>query len=577
VSDHLTHLSPVPPAATEPAAAFTTASVGAPFSRRGLLRAGGLGLLALGGGSLLAACGGGSGSGGGAGSGGGSGTGSTSLTVGVYQEPDSLDPAATGLAMVSMMVAHIFDPLFWWLPDGSGNNVFHPGLATSYDVSDDATSYTFHLREDVKFHDGTPFDAKAVKATFDHIVDPATKSRSAAGALGPYRETVVVDAHTAKVVFSQPNAAFLHEMTGIVFGMQSPTALQKYGDEIANHPTGTGPFKFVDYVTQDHIGLEKNPDYVWGPEAFGPAAAPTLEKLTFKILLDTNARYNALRSGQIQMAMNLDPDTIATIKQTPQFTHYDVPSTGQPYGYPLNVEKGPTDDLRVRQAILHAVDQKKLNEGVLRGAYTAAFNVLTPSTPGYVAANDTLYAYDPEKAKSLLEEAGWTAGPDGARSKGGQPLTLDILIQTANGFDLPTQFVVNALKEVGFASTTKSQPFTTAAASYNQGVQNLSAIFYYDVDPYLLNNLVTTQNIKAGFNWAHYSNPAIDKAIPKANTVVDTDQRTAAYEKITTTLMEDAIFLPLWNVSGVYSSTAGLENVHFGPTGYSYYHSATLS
>lgn len=540
------------------------------LSRRGLLKAGGVGLLALGGGSLLAACGGG-------GASSGSSSKTTTLTVGVYQEPDSLDPAATGLAMVSMMIAHIFDPLVWWLPDGTGKNVFHPGLAESYEVSKDAKSYTFKLRQDVVFHDGTKFDAEAVKATFDHVVDPATKSRSAAGALGPYKETVVVDPYTAKVVFSEPNAAFLHEMTGIVFGMQSPAALKKYGAAgVASHPTGTGPFKFVDYVTQDHVGLERNADYKWGPAAFGPAGAAKLEKLSFKILLDTNARYNALRGGQIQMAMNLDPDTIATIKTTPQFKHYDMPSTGQPYGYPINVKKGPTDDLRVRQAILYAVDQKKLNESVLRGAFTPAFNVLTPSTPGYVKDNDTMYAYDPEKAKSLLDQAGWVAGADGARSKGGKPLTLDILIQTANGFDLPTQYVVNALKEVGFTSTTKSQPFTTAAASYNQGVQNLSAIFYYDVDPYLLNNLVTTGQIKSGFNWAHYSNAQIDAAIPKANTVVDTDARTAAYEKITTKLMEDAIFLPLWNVSGVYSGTTNLQNVHFGPTGYSYYHAAEI-
>ncbi|MCW2641227.1 MAG: ABC-type transporter, periplasmic subunit, partial [Dactylosporangium sp.] len=212
------------------------------YSRRSLLKAGGAGLLALGGSSLLAACQGGTAA---------SGSKTSTLTVAVYQEPDSLDPAATGLAMVSMMISHIFDPLFWWLPDGSGKNVFHPGLAKSYEVSQDATTYTFKLRDDVDFHDGTHFDANAVKATFDHIVDPATKSRSAKGALGPYKETVVVDQYTAKVVFSEANAAFLHEMTGIVFGMQSPAALEKYGAAgIAAHPTGTGPFKFVDYVAQ---------------------------------------------------------------------------------------------------------------------------------------------------------------------------------------------------------------------------------------------------------------------------------------------------------------------------------------
>ena len=153
----------------------------AAFSRRRLIQVGGAGLLALGASPLIAACGSPS-----------AGTKSSStLTVGVYQEPDSLDPAATGLAMVSMMITHIFDPLIWWLPNGSGQNEFHPGLATSYSVSPDGTEYTFNLRQDVDFHDGTHFDANAVKANFEHIVDPATQSRSAIGALGPYKETVV--------------------------------------------------------------------------------------------------------------------------------------------------------------------------------------------------------------------------------------------------------------------------------------------------------------------------------------------------------------------------------------------------
>jgi peptide/nickel transport system substrate-binding protein len=536
-----------------------------------VLKAGGAGLLGIGVSALLAACGASSSSGSG-------GTGTKTLSVGVYQEPDSLDPAATGLAMVSMMITHIYDPLFWWLPNAQGVNEFHPGLAKSYSVSPDAKTYTFKLREDVDFHDGTHFDATSVKATFDHVVDPATKSRGAIGALGAYKETIVVDQYTAQVVFSEANAAFVHEMTGIVFGMQSPAALKKYGATgISTHPVGTGPFSFVDYQTQNHVALKRYDKYKWGPSAFGKAGPAILDTLTFKILLDTNARYNALRGGQIQMAMNLDPDIIGTIKKSAQYVHYNVPSTGQPYGYPLNVDKGPTDDLRVRQAINFAVDQDKLNKTVLRGAYSAAHNFLTPSTPGYVKANDTLYAYNPAKAKALLDEAGWVAGSNGMRSKDGQPLELAILIQTANGFDLPTQFVVNALKEVGIASTVKSQPFTTAAASYNQGVQNLSAIFFYDVDPYMLKNLVASSQIKTGFNWAHYDNPDVDAAIDAANAIADTAARTAAYDKITTTLMDAAIFLPLWNVSGVYSGTKTLKNVHFGPTGYSYYHTASIS
>jgi peptide/nickel transport system substrate-binding protein len=455
---------------------------------------------------------------------------------------------------------------------------FSPGLATSWEVSPDATTYTFKLRQDVAFHDGTQFNADAVKATFDHIVDPATKSRSAKGSLGPYQETRIIDQYTAQVVFSAPNAAFLHEMTTVLFGMASPKALQQYGPTgFGNNPVGTGPFSFQSYVTQDHVALTRNQNYKWGPQAFGPPGPAKLQNLSFRILLDSTARYNALQAGQIQMAMNLNPNDIQTVRSTTGLTHYNMPSTGHPYGYPLNVAKGPTDDLLVRQAINLAVDQNTLVQSVLMGAYEPAHNVLTPTTPGYDKSLDSMYAYNPDKAKSLLDQAGWVAGPDGTRTKNGQPLQVEILIQSSNGFDLPTQFVVSQLKAVGISATTSSQPFLTAAQSYNQGVQNLSAIFYYDVDPYLLKNLVTTEQIQSGFNWAHYSNPAVDAGIAQANATIDDTTRTAQYQQVTRTLMDDAAFLPLWNVSGIFSAVSNLKGLNFGTTGYALFHSAELA
>jgi peptide/nickel transport system substrate-binding protein len=500
------------------------------------------------------------------------------LIVGVYQEPDTLDPNATGLALSSLIASAIFDPLIWWLPDSNGKMQFSPGLATGYTVSPDATTYTFKLRQDVTFHDGTKFNAEAVKATFDHIVDPATKSRSAAGSLGPYKETVVVDEFTAQVVFTQANAAFVHEMTTVLFAIASPAALKQFGPTgFGNNPVGTGPFKFVSYATQDSVSLEQNPNYKWAPAAFGAQGAAKLKKLTFRILPDTNTRNSALRAGQLGMAMNLAPNNIADIKKDKAFTHFNVPSTGQPYGYPINVNKAPTNELAVRQAILHAVDQDTLNKTVLAGAYESAHNVLTPTTPGYSQQASQRYPFDPQKAKDLLDGAGWKAGPDGTRTKNGTPLHLDILIQSANGFDLPTQYIVEQLKAVGFSSNTTAQPFLTAAASYNQGAHNLAAIFYYDVDPYLLHGLTACDAIASGFNWAHYCNPAVDKAISEANTVGDDSERNKQYQAITSQLMDEAIFLPLYNVSGVFSTVANLKGLQFGPTGYAYFHTAALA
>jgi peptide/nickel transport system substrate-binding protein len=541
----------------------------AAVSRRGFLAWGGAAVAAVSASPLLAAC---------SSSGGGSGP-SNALNIGVFQEPDTLDPNATGLALSSFIASAIYDPLVWWLPKSGGGYEFVPGLAESYKVSPDATTYTFKLRKDVTFHDGTKFDARSVKATLDHVVDPATKSRSAIGSLGPYKETRIVDDHTAQVVFKAPNAAFAHEMTTILFGITSPAALKKYGPtKIGRNPVGTGPFRFVEYVTQDHVTLERNPDYKWAPSSFGNSGPAKLKTVTFKILTDTKARYNALRAGQLDMAMNLDPSDIAAVKKQPdQFKHYNVPSTGQPYGYPLNVKKEPTNELEVRQAILHAVNQDEMIKQVLNGAYAPAHNLLTPTTPGYSQQASQLYPYDPGKAKSLLDSAGWKVGNGGVRQKNGKPLHLDILIQSSNGFDLPTQYVANELNKVGFSTKISSQPFLTAAASYNQGVQNLSAIFYYDIDPYFLLGLTGCDAVKAGFNWSHYCSPSNDTSLEKANTVVDQTQRTHDFENITTKLMEQAIFLPLWNVSGVFSAVDKLSGLHFGPTGYALLHTARMA
>ncbi|MGH9919061.1 MAG: ABC transporter substrate-binding protein, partial [Nitrososphaerales archaeon] len=155
------------------------------------------------------------------------------LVVGVFQNPDSLDPGQTGLITVDQMLLTMFDPLLWKFPN---DPTYYPGLAESWTISPDATIYTFKLRKGVTFHDGTHFNAAAVKATFDHIVDPATRSLSAIGDIGPYKKTVVIDDFTAKVVFKSPNAAFINEMVQGIFGISSPTALRKYGKEYSKHP-----------------------------------------------------------------------------------------------------------------------------------------------------------------------------------------------------------------------------------------------------------------------------------------------------------------------------------------------------
>jgi peptide/nickel transport system substrate-binding protein len=511
-------------------------------------------------------------------SGSSAGTTGGTLTVGINSTPDTLDPGATGLALTLLISMAIFDPLVWYLPtSGDGSGEYVPGLAKSYTVSDDASVYTFKLRDDVTFHDGTKFDASAVKATYDHVVDPATKSKSGLGALGPYKQTKIIDDHTVEISFKEPNAGFLHQQAAGNFGIASPAALEKYGATgFGNNPVGSGPFKFDSYATGDRLTLVKNPDYTWGPTVLGTGPAP-LDELVFRIVADDSGRYNALQSGQLQIAMNLPPNTIAAAEKSQKFTQMTIPAIGTPSGMPINVTKPPTDDPLVRQAIMYAVDQEKLVQSVQFGVNTAAHNVLTPITPGYSKAASSTYAYDPTKAGQLLDEAGWTMGPDNVRTKNGEKLELTIILFSGGGMELPTQFVVAQLNAVGFTATTTVQPFTTAQVSFNSGEHNLGAFGYYGADPYLLNIWVNSNAIKSGFNWSHYAKPSVDAMIAKANETADEADRNALYEQVGQTLMQDAIYLPLWDVNGAFTMPPTVKGLHPTFNGYLTFHSATAS
>jgi peptide/nickel transport system substrate-binding protein len=203
-------------------------------------------------------------------------------------------------------------------------------------------------------------------------------------------------------------------------------------------------------------------------------------------------------------------------------------------------------------------------------------NILTPITPGFSAKASQLYPYDPAKAAGLLDQAGWTMGPGGIRSKNGKQLSLDVLIFSGAGFELPTQFVVSELAKVGFTARTTVQPFTAAMASFNQGVQNLGSFGYYGMDPYLLNIWVNSNAIKSGFNTSHYSNPKVDAMIAKANSTVKDAARNALYQTICDTIMADAPYLPLWDVNGAYT-TRNVQNLKTTLNGHLLFHSARVS
>jgi peptide/nickel transport system substrate-binding protein len=500
-----------------------------------------------------------------------SGSGSKVLAAGVFQNPDSLDPGATGLVSVAQMLSTMFDPLMWKFPNDS---TYYPGLAQSYTVSADAKTYTFKLRRGIKFHDGTPFNADAVKATFDHIVNPATKSLSAIGALGPYTETRVLDPYTAQVVFSAPNAAFVNEMTQVTLAISSPTALKKYGSGYDTHPVGTGPFKFQQFINDEKVVVTRNPDYAWGPAPLGGGKPALLNQITFRILPDPSSQADALTTNEIQIGQNLNPGDVTSAVSSGK-KKLTALSSGMPYCIMINAQKAPTDDLRVRQALQYSINNKAIIDTLFKGLYSPANSVLTPVSAGY-SPDQALYSYNPAKAGQLLDAAGWKMGSGGVRSKGGQQLSLQFINIANFGFDGISQLMQAQMNSVGIHSVITDQAFPSVSTTYDEGKQNLADWFYYDVDPYLFNTVFNSSQIKAGFNWEHYDNPAINTAIAAANADTNDASRVAKYQAIALTLAQSATIIPIYNLESILVTQPNVSGIKFDLTAQPLYHQVTV-
>ena len=235
------------------------------------------------------------------------------LIYGLATKFDTLDPTVTTFSVIGKIGYHVFDPLVWQSSAGK----YEAGLAESWQVSPDAKTYTFKLRKDVKFHDGTPFNAQAVKFTFDRIVDPATKSQLGISLLGPYDGTDVVDDSTVRVRFKTPYAPFLDSVSVPYLAPVSPDAVQKAGKDYGSTAlVGTGPFKFVSYSADSEVVLVRNDDYKWGPAFLKSRAAPYLDKIIWRIIPESTTRIATAESGELTFVEDVPTQDYQRVKSS---------------------------------------------------------------------------------------------------------------------------------------------------------------------------------------------------------------------------------------------------------------------
>ena len=500
-----------------------------------------------------------------------------SVTYGIWQNPDTLDPGASGLIATSKIDINVFDPVVF-AAQGT-DQAYYPALATKWEVNADATQFTFALRTDVKFHDGTPFNAAALKKTWDHVVDPATKSLSVDSTLNPggsYGGTEVVDDQTVRVSFKAPNGGFLNAATGVSLAPLSPAALDKYGANIGDHPVGTGPFMFKEWVKQDHVTIVKNPDYNWAPSPFKRNGTAYLDQITFRIIPDASTRAVTLENGEVTMTEELTPDDFARLTQGGQFTGLKIKTTGMPYDIMINVTRPPTDDVAVRQALEFAVDKNAIVNTLFSGIYAPAYAPVDPTTLGFDKSLESIYTFDKAKAQSLLDGAGWKAGADGMRSKAGKPLEILFINLAGFGFDGIAQLMQAQFKDVGVKMDITQQSFPAVQDALHRGDHNLCPFFFYAVDPSFANSIYSTQAIST-FNWMHYSNKDVDDLIAQGQKSTDPTVRGPIYVQQNTKIMQDAVMIPIYYKAVVLITKPTVKGFVYTVNGFPMFYDVSLA
>ncbi len=450
------------------------------------------------------------------------------LVFGLSNEPETLDPLVGSSYEGAAIDGAVFDTLVRETPDGK----FHPGLATKWEISPDGLTYTFHLRQDVKFHDGTPFNAAAVKFTFDRIVNPATKSEQSIALVGTYTSTEVIDDFTAKIHLTAPYGPFLSGIAQPNVSIVSPTAVKKYGDTFTDHLVGTGPFIFKEWVRSDHVTLVRNPDYNWASDYFTHQGPAYLDEIDFKFIPEATVRSGTLQTGETNMINDVPPEDFGQLAADPNYKTYNIIQPGTPLAIAMNVTKPPLDDLKVRQALEYGIDKKAIVDTLFAGQYGLAYSPLAPNTLGYWSGSEQMYPYDQAKAKSLLDDAGWKAGPDGMRSKDGQPLKLEWPTFTWQNMDKMAQIVQAQLKDLGIDLTIDVGAFPAMYAKANKCEHNLVHTGNTDVDPNALDIVYDSSDVGNGWAWTCIKDAQIDQWLAQGRETTDPTARFPIYQKL---------------------------------------------
>jgi len=488
---------------------------------------------------------------------------SQKLVYGLTLAPSGIDPHIHASSELGIPLTSVYDTLVFLSPD---TGEFVPGLATGWTISDDGAAYTFTLRKAVRFHDGTRFDAAAVKFNLDRVMDPETGSQKARYMLGRLDSVTVEDESTVTIHLAEPYAPLLDSLSQVYLGMASPTAVKRWGNaDYQFHQVGTGPYTFLEYIPGDHLTLVRNPDYDWGPELYDRDHASVTE-IEFRFYQDPSTRAIALESGQVDIMGEIPPQDAGRLDANADFVLYPVPIPGQPLQLFFNTARPPTDELSVRQALIMSADRAAIARTVFESWSPVAHGPLTAVTRGHVREFESWYPLDPDRAGDLLAGAGWVdTDDDTVRHRDGQPLTVDLYYMGWGLMPEVAQMLESDWRAIGVQVNAQLVSYPAALEAAANGDHNVIPFNLSGTDPAQLNSFYFSGG---GFNWSKIHDPELDAWLNEAAAIGEWSGRLELYLKAQTRIMEEALLLPIRDYVNLNAASARVSGLRFDARGW---------
>lgn len=421
----------------------------------------------------------------------------------------------------------IFDPLFRLNDKGE----FVPVLATGYAFNEDNTELTVTLREGVVFHDGTPFNADAVVYNLNRLQNSSGAMRT--GTVDWMKSVETIDDLTVKITLMQPSGYALSSLAAEGTLMVSPKAVDELGEDFGRNPVGTGPFQFVEWVGADRIVLEKNPEY-WQTDAAGNQL-PYLDGVEIRSITNYATAFLELESGGIDLLNVVNPQDFERVRNSAELSLLEGPQVLAQQAI-VNVTKPPFDNKFVRQALAYAIDRETLAKAVA-GEDGLVYPTYVP--PSEWAFDDTIqgYTYDPEKAKALLAEAGYS---DGA--------SFELMVIQREPDVTTAQILQQMVKESGFDMTItvmERQAWIGRVITEGAFDASMAAGQHPRIDPH--DTWARSYIKEQGGNWSRHDNQALVDLIYKARDTVDRDERKALYRQVAEMALDESYVLFLFS------------------------------